>query len=228
MNLLKDGKTKEVYTLTDGNILFKFKDTITGNGNTGVKDPGGNQVIGTEIGVGKAAVEMSIYYFELLKKYNIPTHYIKHNKEENKIFVKPATFFGKGLECIIRYTAAGSFVRRFGLYCKEGDVFNFPIFECTLKDDEREDPPITGEIAMALGIISQDHWVDLVNRTRDICGIIKTDLKSKELDLIDIKIEFGIVDGVVTLIDEISAGNMRVYKDGKKLDYLTLTNIVIK
>ena len=29
------------------------------------------------------------------------------------------------------------------------------------------------------------------------------------------------------LIDEISAGNMRVYKNGKKLDYISLSNLII-
>ena len=48
--------------------------------------------------------------------------------------------------------------------------------------------------------------------------------KSKLAELIDIKVEFGMVNGEIALIDEISAGNMRVYENNKKLDYLTLAS----
>ena len=34
--------------------------------------------------------------------------------------VKPATMFGNGLEVICRYLAVGSFIRRYGMYAKEG------------------------------------------------------------------------------------------------------------
>ena len=37
------------------------------------------------------------------------------------------------------------------------------------------------------------------------------------LELIDIKIEFGRVDGKVVVIDEISGDNMRVRKDGRSV-----------
>ena len=40
-------------------------------------------------------------------------------------------------------------------------------------------------------------------------------MKNKGLDLYDIKFEFGIIDGKVALVDEISGGNMRVYRDGE-------------
>jgi len=58
--------------------------------------------------------------------------------------------------------------------------------------------------------------------------MVRDDLKARGLELIDIKVEFGIVDNEIALIDEVSAGNMRVYKDGKKLDYLTLSKLVVK
>ena len=35
------------------------------------------------------------------------------------------------------------------------------------------------------------------------------------LTLFDIKLEFGRIDGRIVLIDEISGGNMRVYKGNK-------------
>ena len=66
-------------------------------------------------------------------------------------------------------------------------------------------------------------------QTLKITKIIADDLKSKGLDLYDIKYEFGYdKDGNVILIDEISSGNMRVYKDGKILTPFELTAEILK
>ena len=225
MELVKTGKTKDVYKLPNGDYLFKFKDTVTGNAATGVADQGGNQVVGSVDGVGSAALKMSTFYFELLKKQNVSTHYVSADFSKNEMTVRPAAFFGKGLEFVVRYKAVGGFVRRFGLYCKDGDVLP-PVFEVTLKDDEREDPPVTSEILDALKLLTPAQYDEIRNETLKICGIVYDDLKSRGLELIDIKIEFGMVDGKLALIDEISPGNMRVYQDGKKVDYITLSNLV--
>ncbi len=221
MELVKVGKTKDVYKLEDGCYLLKFKDTVTGH-KTGESDPGGNSVVGSVEGVGSAALGMSSYYFELLKDADIPTHFVSADAQKNEMIVRPALPFGKGLEFVLRYKAAGSFVRRFGLYTKEGDILP-KVFEVTLKDDEHDDPPATKEILMALGLLSHSQFDEIHDKTIRICDIVYEDLKKRGLELIDIKIEFGIVDGKVALIDEISAGNMRVFKDGKKLDYLSLS-----
>ena len=224
MELVKVGKTKDVYKLPSGDYLFKFKDTVTGHA-PGQSDPGGNKVVGSVDGVGSAALKMSAYYFELLKKNNISTHYISADFSKNEMSVRPATAFGNGLEFVVRYKAVGSFVRRFGLYCKDGDELP-TIFEATLKDDDREDPPITKEIIVALKLLTSEQYDEIYSDTIKICNIVKDDLKSRGLELIDIKIEFGWVDGKIALIDEISPGNMRVYKDGKKTDYITLSNLI--
>jgi len=224
MELVKNGKTKDVYKLPDGNYLFKFKDTVTGHA-PGVSDPGGNKVVGSVDGVGSAALKMSAYYFELFKKKGISTHYVSADSSKNEMIVRPAVFFGQGLEFVVRYKAVGSFVRRFGLYCKDGDELP-NVFEVTLKDDEREDPPVTKEILAALKLLTPDQYDEIRSQTIKVCDIIKNDLKSRGLELIDIKVEFAIVDGKIALIDEISSGNMRVYQDGKKVDYITLSNII--
>jgi len=222
MELVKVGKTKDVYKLPNGDYLFKFKDTVTGHA-PGESDPGGNKVVGSVDGVGSAALKMSAYYFELLKKHNISTHYVSADLSKNEMTVRPATAFGKGLEFVVRYKAAGSFIRRFKGYCKEGD--DLPkVFEITLKDDECDDPPVTKEILAALNILDSVQHDEINNLTIKICDLVKNDLKERGLELIDIKIEFGFVNDKITLIDEISPGNMRVYQNGKKIDYLSLSS----
>jgi len=224
MELVKNGKTKDVYKLSDGNFLLKFKDTVTGHP-SGESDPGGNTVIGTVAGVGSAALKMTIYYFELLKKLNIHTHYVSSDLSKNEMVVRPAKPFGKGLEFVVRYKAAGSYVRRFGLYCNEGEELP-AVFEVTLKDDEHDDPPATKEILCALKLLTAQQYDEIQSEAVKICGIVKSDLENRGLELIDIKVEFGMVDGKIALIDEISAGNMRVYQNGSKLDYIALSNLV--
>ena len=223
MELVKTGKTKDVYKLPDGNYLFRFKDSVTGN-SSGEQDPGGNLVVGTVAGAGSGALKLTVHYFELLRKNNIHSHYVSADLSKNELVVRPAQLFGKGLEFVVRYRAVGSFVRRFGLYCKEGRELP-KIFEVTLKDDEHDDPPATAEILDALGLLTVSQYDSVRNETIKVCDIVKNDLASRGLELIDIKVEFGLVDGKIALIDEISAGNMRVYKDGKKLDYLTLASL---
>ena len=224
MELIKNGKTKGVYKLPGGNILLKFKDTVTGHPG-GESDPGGNVVIGSVDGVGFGALKMTHYYFELLKMLNIPTHYVSADLPKNEMTVRPAVLFGQGLEFVVRYKAAGSFVKRFGYYCQEGEELP-KIFEVTLKDDARDDPPVTREILAALNLVTPSQFDKIHSEAIKICDIVKDDLHSRGLELIDIKVEFGMVDGGIALIDEISPGNMRVYQNGKKLDYLTLSGLI--
>ena len=93
MKKIYEGKTKDVYSLDNGNVLLKFKDDCTGK--DGVFDPGENSVGLTIEGIGKANLETSIHYFELLKEAGIKTHYVSANLEEATMEVLPAECFGK-------------------------------------------------------------------------------------------------------------------------------------
>ena len=112
------GKTKDVYKLDNGNVLLKFKDDCTGK--DGVFDPGENAVGLTIEGIGKANLETSIHFFEILKDAGSKTHYVSATVEDATREVLPATVFGKGLEVICRLVATGSFIRRYGDYIEDG------------------------------------------------------------------------------------------------------------
>jgi len=225
MKKLYTGKTKDVFQLENGNVLLKFKDDCTGK--DGVFDPGENSVGLTIEGIGRENLKTSIYYFNLLKKAGIKTHYVNANIEESTMEVLPGKVFGKGLEVICRLVATGSFIRRYGAYIKDGTVFENGYVECTLKDDEKGDPLITSEGLAALGIMSQEFFNEMKEQTLKITKIIAEDLKSIGLDLWDIKYEFGYNNDEVILIDEIASGNMRVYKDGKIVDPIELTSLIL-
>ena len=102
--------------------------------------------------------------------------------------------------------------------------------EVTLKDDLRGDPPITKDALAALGILTEAEYETLKDMTRQIADIIREELQKKGIDLYDIKFEFGRVgkEKTIVLIDEISGGNMRAYKNGEYLQPLALTEFVLK
>ncbi|HHU43922.1 MAG: phosphoribosylaminoimidazolesuccinocarboxamide synthase [Bacillota bacterium] len=221
MKLVYKGKTKDVYVLDDGNYLLKFKDDVTGE--NGVFDPGANTVGLTVEGAGKAGLRLTKFFFEKINQAGIPTHYIDSDIEKGVMKVKPAQMFGKGVEVILRYRAVGSFIRRYGLYCKNGDKLDGYV-EVTLKDDKRGDPLITDEALEMLGIMTKEEYKILCDMTRKIGEIVKGELAKKDMELYDIKFEFGRVgkDRHIALIDEISGGNMRVYIKDKYIEPLEL------
>jgi len=223
MELLYTGKTKNVYALESGNYLLKFKDDCTGK--DGVFDPGENSVGLTIDGVGDVNLRMSIYFFEKINAAGIRTHYVNADLKNTTMEVLPAKVFGKGLEVICRYKAVGSFYRRYGEYIEEGA--DLPAYvETTFKNDEKGDPLVTKDALVALGVLSAQQYDDIKSMTQQITKIVADDLKAKGLDLYDIKFEFGYdPQGKVMLIDEIASGNMRVYKEGKYIDPMTLSKL---
>lgn len=226
MKHIYSGKTKEVYELDNGDFLLKFKDDVTGE--NGVFDPGANTVGLTMEGAGRAGLRVTKFFFEALKKANIPTHYIDADIENATMTVTPASVFGNGLEVICRYRAVGSFLRRYGMYAKEGQPLD-AFVEVTLKDDARQDPPISKSALEILGILSAEEYATLEQLTKQISGLVKDELGKKGIELYDIKLEFGRTkkDGQVILIDEISGGNMRAYKDGVYIEPLELEKLLL-
>lgn len=226
MKKVYQGKTKDVFDLENGNFLLKFKDDVTGV--DGVFDPGANTVGLTMEGAGEAGLKLTKFFFEKINAAGIPTHYVDSNIAERTMTVLPATVFGEGVEVICRYKAVGSFLRRYGKYAKEAQDLDAYV-EVTLKDDDRNDPLITDEALEMLGIMDRQEYAVLADMTRKIAKIVKDELAVKGLDLYDIKFEFGRIgaDRHIALIDEISGGNMRAYKDGRYVEPLTLEKLML-
>lgn len=222
--LIYEGKTKNLLKNDQGDYYFQFKDDVTGK--DGKFDPGENQVGTTIEGSGRSNVILSSYFFELFEEQGIPTHYISSDVEAATMKIKPAEVFGQGLEVICRYKAVGSFIRRYGAYAESGQDLDRYV-EFTLKDDERQDPLITQDALEQLNILAEGEYERLKTLTQDISDLIKADLKDKGLELYDLKLEFGRLEGQdeIVLIDEVSGGNMRVYDaDGNYIEPLELVN----
>ncbi len=226
MELVYKGKTKDVFKKEDGNYLLKFKDDVTGT--DGVFDPGANTVGLSIDGAGRAGLRLTKFFFEKINAAGIPTHYIDADIDNAAMTVKPAQMFGKGIEVILRYRAVGSFYRRYGKYCENGQKLR-PYVEVTLKDDARNDPLITDEALEMLNIMSKEEYIILSDMTKKIGEIVKEELAKKNLELYDIKFEFGRVgkDKHIALIDEISGGNMRVYCEDEYVEPLELEKMML-
>lgn len=218
------GKTKDLFALPNGNILLVFKDDVTGS--DGVIDPGANTVIGKVEGKGRKSLAMTDYFFERLRAADIPTHLVQLDLENGTMEVRRAEPLGKnvdgagGLEFVCRTRPWGSFVRRYQQYISDTAQALDYLVEITLKDDGRGDPLINDDAILALGLVSPSHLEQAKDITRRVCRIVEANLSAKGLTLVDMKIELGLVDGRVVVIDEISADAMRVMDaDGKVLEH---------
>ena len=232
---LYTGKTKDVYRFGEGTILLHSKDAVTGwkiknaDGSISiVEDPGANEVVGEIEGLGLKNIKSSIYYFELFKAAGIPTHYIDSSLDEKTMLVREAKPLGYGLECIVRFKAMGSILRAYPDYLKKNQELH-DFFEVTTKNDEAGDPRISKEF-----LSSPDFGTPMTEAQYEECKelclkaakLIKADLAESGLTLIDLKFEIGLVDGKIVLIDEISAGIMRVFDGDKQLSEEELGEIM--
>ncbi|EKB54329.1 phosphoribosylaminoimidazolesuccinocarboxamide synthase [Falseniella ignava] len=222
MEAIYQGKTKDVL-VADGKCYLKFKDDVTGT--DGVIDTGGNEVAGSVEGSGLVNLKVSTFFFEEIEKRGIPTHYIASDFDQTLMEVKEATHFGHGLEVITRLKAVGSFIRRYGLYIEEGSDLDF-YTEITLKDDQRNDPLIIKEGLVQLNIVTAEEYEQLIQLNKEITQIIRDILAENGLVLYDIKLEYGRdkETSEIILIDEVSGGNMRVYKDEEYVEPIDLIN----
>ena len=223
--LLRSGKTKDVYRLSDGNYRLQFKDDVTGHAD-GTVDPGANSVIGKIDGIGAACLRMTSYFFEIFRDAGLSTHFLSSDLAAGTMTVRPAKMFGKGVEVIVRQIATGSFIRRYGDYIKDGAPLD-RLVEFTIKDDERGDPLATSETLAALGIMTDAEYVLQRDMARKICGLIDAEMTKRGLTLYDMKMEFGRCgdDGEISLVDEVSPGCMRVYKGSESLSGLALAQV---
>jgi phosphoribosylaminoimidazole-succinocarboxamide synthase len=222
MRKLYEGKTKDVYELSATEVKLVFKDDVTGK--DGKFDPGENQVGLSIEGQGYANLVMSKYFFEKIEALGIATHYV--SADETSMVVKKAKAFGVGLEVICRYKATGSFMRRYASVANEMQDLGGYV-EFTLKDDARKDPLITKEAIVVLDLMTMDEVEYIESLTKKISHLIYNECLQKGLDLIDLKLEFGRDTlGNIMLIDEVSSGNMRVYKGSDMVDSMELPKLM--
>ena len=123
LTLLYEGKAKQVYQ-TDNKDDYK-DDATAFNG----------EKHDTILGKGVLNNKISSFFFELLKKEGVPTHFVRREDDRNQTVL---TLNIIPLEVIVRNIAAGSMAKRFGI--EEGTPLKHPILEFCYKNDELGDP----------------------------------------------------------------------------------------
>jgi len=206
MNTIYSGKTKEVLkNEVTGDYFLFFKDDATGE--NGVFDPGFNTVGGSVPGKGKTGLTVSKYFFELMEKNGIPTHYLGADLDKCLMKVRPVTV--PKLEFVLRYFTAGSMCRRFTL--EQGVPFDPPYLEVTLKDDEQGDPLISERLCIMKGMLKEGQYQKALDLLVKAGGVLRAELKRLGLTLIDFKLEFGFdAEGNIYIADEITPDIWRV------------------
>ena len=206
MKTLYDGKTKTVKLNEETGVVYLFfKDSATGE--NGVFDPGSNSVGGSVEGKGNIGLQVSKYFFELMEKNGIPTHYLGADLDQNLMQVRKLTV--PKLEFVLSYFTAGSMCRRFDL--EEGIVFEPPYTEVTLKSDEQGDPLISERLCIMKGLLKEGQYDEALNVVYRVGEVLKQELKSMNLTLIDFKIEVGYDEtGKIFVADEITPDIWRV------------------
>lgn len=229
-NLVYNGKSKNVYDITEGPHAGKyrlvFKDEATGYMEDGkpVFDPGYDTVVGEIPGKGAIACRFATHFFKLLQEKGIPSHYID-TIGDNEMIVEPASPLGLpvesegfpgaapllNLEFTWRNNATGSFWRRYPFVrpCKNINK----VVEAWTKGDV--DVLITFEALEETGAVSREEISQSVELVKEIAEIVSAEFASKGLHVIDGKFELGRLkqgDGKIVIIDEISPDVLRVCK----------------
>lgn len=202
-----EGKAKRVFTTdVDGELLVYFKDDATAF--NGLKK-------GTIESKGEFNNKISTFFFNLLGEKGIPHHFIK--------MVNPREMLVKSLailpvEVVVRNIAAGSLAKRIGW--EEGTKLPGTILEMYYKNDDLGDPLINEYHIEVMGLATKEQVKTMEKYALKINEILTDYLKSKNLELIDFKLEFGVHKGEVLLGDEISPDTCRFWDSitGEKMD----------
>ncbi len=201
--MIYEGKAKRVYQTSDPNLLIiEYKDDATAF--DGKKK-------GTIPNKGILNNKISAIFFELLEKNGIQTHFIKL-LNDREMLVKAVKIIP--IEVIVRNIVAGSLSKRLGL--AEGTTLKKTVLELCYKSDELGDPMINHYHVLALNLASEEEIGRIEQTALKVNEILKNFLESRNIVLVDFKLEFGRMDGQILLADEISPDTCRFWDSSTK------------
>ncbi|ALK04574.1 MAG: phosphoribosylaminoimidazole-succinocarboxamide synthase [Methanosarcina sp. 795] len=204
---LYSGKAKTIYKTDDPDTLIvEFRNSLTAfNG----------EKRGEIEKKGYYNAQISKKLFEMLEAEGIKTHFVKMLSDVDMLVKKVDII---KIEVIVRNIAAGSITKRYPL--KEGTVFKSPVLVFDFKSDEYGDPMLNDDIALALGLATEEELATLRKLALRTNELLVPYLDERGIVLPDFKLEFGRRDGEIILADEISCDTCRFWdKDtGQSMD----------
>ena len=203
MKFLTSGKVKDLYDVDESDILFKFSDRVS------AYDVKFKQDIPRK---GEILCKFAEFWFNEL---SVPNHFIRR-ESDTEIVVKKMKMLP--IECVVRGYFYGSLVGRW----KKGEVIvpegtnttlaaklPEPIFDPTTKSEH--DIPINKEKALEMKLVTEEQYNWLEQTSIDIYKKMAKIADNVGFILADLKLEFGLLNGEITLGDSIGPDEYRLW-----------------
>lgn len=206
-DFLYEGKAKRIFATDNPDLVWvEYKDDATAF--DGKKK-------GTIANKGVLNNRISSFFFQLLAERGVPTHFVERVSDTEQVVKKVEII---PVEVVVRNVAAGSLAKRLGL--AEGTPLFQPVLEFYYKNDELGDPMINEYHIRVLNLATPEQVEKMASIAFQVNEILREYLRTKNIDLIDFKLEFGLFHGEVILADEISPDTCRFWdtKTREKLD----------
>ena len=206
--LIIEGKTKSVFeNLNDPKkVIISFRTDITADDGEKHEQMAEKDVIDCET---------NNNIFKLLIKRGIPTHYL--HRLSDTTFLAEKLDYKFPVEVVTRRVAFGSILPRTGL--KAGFHFKKLYTEFFYKDDFLHDPRLDDKFIEVKD--TKGYFKTMKTLNENVFIILENAFREQGYQLIDFKLEYGIVGNWIIVIDEITAGSMRLWP--VKVDELDLS-----
>lgn len=203
MKFLASGKVKDIYDMGDDTLLFKFSNRVS------AYDVKFKEDIPKK---GEVLCKFAEFWFN---KLLVPNHFVKRHSD-TEIIVKKMKMLP--IECVVRGYFYGSLVSRW----KKGEVtlpkntdttlaakLLEPIFDPTTKSEH--DIPINKAKALEMKLVTEEQYIWLEKTSIDIYKKMSALADKAGFILADLKLEFGLLDGKITLGDSIGPDEYRLW-----------------
>ena len=210
MKFLTSGKVKDVYEIDSDTLLFKFSNRVS------AYDVKFNDEIPKK---GEVLSKFAEFWFQTL---GIPNHFVK-TKSDTEIIVKKMEMLP--IECIVRGYFYGSMVSRWkngeislpdGVSTELATKLSEPIFDPTTKSTH--DLPINRQQSISQNLVTSAEFDWLSQKSIEIYNKMADVSEKAGFILADLKLEFGKLDGNITLGDSIGPDEYRLWpKDSYKV-----------
>lgn len=207
LNCLYEGKAKILYQTEDSEFLIQyFKDDATA---FNAKKKG----IIQDKGVINNKVSSRIFKF--LESSGIDTHYVKI-LSDREMLVKKLDIIP--VEVVVRNLTAGSLSKRMGV--EDGRELDDAVLEYYYKNDELGDPMINRSHIRVFKLARDEEMNKIEEAALEINRLLISFFDSKNIRLVDFKLEFGRSKDKMFLADEITPDGCRLWdkETNKKLD----------
>lgn len=201
--MLYEGKAKKIFaTDKPDEIIVYYKDDATAF--NGLKK-------GTIHDKGIINNKLTEFFFKMLETNGIKTHLIKRISDRELLCKKVDII---PVEVVTRNIAAGSLAKKLGV--EEGTPLDKTVIELYYKNDELNDPMINHYHVRAMNLSTDDQLADMETQALRINQILTQYLATKDIILVDFKLEFGLYKGEVILADEITPDTCRLWDKNSK------------